>query len=183
MADSVCAARAMRSCESGAAAIEFALAVPLFLALMFGVIEYARFVWTIEAVQETATAGAQMHRLDAGRLLGERNLQPVERRHVHPVGGAEVGSDGAGGEHCDIDRDVVQRRIRAFTAPGDLYVPVRRPSADRLSCQRRGHHGFGLFSGLRRTMRRGWMRAFRGRGVGQIPLDLEARGEFPMLWA
>ncbi len=53
------AARAMRSCESGAAAIEFALVAPLFLALMFGVMEYARFVWTIEAVQETATAGAR----------------------------------------------------------------------------------------------------------------------------
>ncbi len=50
---------AIRSCERGAAAIEFALVVAPFLALMFGVVEYARYTWTIEAIQETATAGAR----------------------------------------------------------------------------------------------------------------------------
>lgn len=52
-------ARAIRSCERGAAAVEFALVVTPFLALMFGVVEYARYTWTIEAIQETATAGAR----------------------------------------------------------------------------------------------------------------------------
>ena len=49
----------MQSCESGAVAIEFALVVTPFFALIFGVVEIARYVWTIEAVQETAAAGAR----------------------------------------------------------------------------------------------------------------------------
>jgi Flp pilus assembly protein TadG len=53
------AARKMRSCESGAAAIELALTMPLFITLMLGICEYARFAWTYEAVQEAAFAGAR----------------------------------------------------------------------------------------------------------------------------
>jgi Flp pilus assembly protein TadG len=49
----------MRSCDSGAAAVEFALTVPLFLTLLVGVCEYARFEWTVEAVNETTMAGAR----------------------------------------------------------------------------------------------------------------------------
>ena len=116
------AARAMRSCESGAAAIEFALVAPLFLALMFGVMEYARFVWTIEAVQETATAGARCIGLTLNGCSTGGTYSEFERRLVHPVGGADMGADGAGGEHCDIDRDVVQRRIRVFAGQGQLHV-------------------------------------------------------------
>lgn len=53
------AARKMRSCERGAATIELALTMPLFITLMLGVCEYARFAWTYEAVQEAAFAGAR----------------------------------------------------------------------------------------------------------------------------
>ncbi len=49
----------IRSGERGAAAVEFALVVPVFITLMLGVCEYARFAWTNEAVQETAFAGAR----------------------------------------------------------------------------------------------------------------------------
>ena len=53
------AAGTMLLCQSGAAAIEFALTVPLLITLMLGVCEYARFAWTNEAVQEAAFAGAR----------------------------------------------------------------------------------------------------------------------------
>jgi hypothetical protein len=45
--------------ERGASAVEFALvAVPL-LAIIFGTIEYGRLMWTRQALQESATAGAR----------------------------------------------------------------------------------------------------------------------------
>ncbi len=55
----VVAPRNIRSCERGAAAVEFALTMPAFIALMLGICEYARFAWTKEAVEEAAIAGAR----------------------------------------------------------------------------------------------------------------------------
>jgi Flp pilus assembly protein TadG len=43
----------------GVAAIEFALVAPIFLGLIFGTIEYGRLLWTKQALQQTAIAGAR----------------------------------------------------------------------------------------------------------------------------
>jgi Flp pilus assembly protein TadG len=43
----------------GATAVEFALVLPMFLALVFGSIEFGRLLWIKEALQETAIAGAR----------------------------------------------------------------------------------------------------------------------------
>lgn len=57
--------RAIRSCaplrrdRRGAAAVEFAAVLGPLLILIFGVFEYGRLMWTREALQETATAGAR----------------------------------------------------------------------------------------------------------------------------
>ena len=47
-----------RAC-GGASAVEFALVLPMFLTLVFGGIEFGRLLWTKEALQETAIAGAR----------------------------------------------------------------------------------------------------------------------------
>jgi Flp pilus assembly protein TadG len=43
----------------GATAVEFAAVLGPLLILIFGVFEYGRLLWTREALQETATAGAR----------------------------------------------------------------------------------------------------------------------------
>lgn len=43
----------------GTAAIEFAILAPPFLCLAFGVYEFGRALWTLEALQESATEGAR----------------------------------------------------------------------------------------------------------------------------
>ncbi|MGH7059321.1 MAG: TadE/TadG family type IV pilus assembly protein [Stellaceae bacterium] len=45
--------------RGGAAALEFALVAPAFLALLIGTIEFGRLLWTWQALQETAGAGAR----------------------------------------------------------------------------------------------------------------------------
>jgi Flp pilus assembly protein TadG len=47
-----------RACR-GTAALEFALLALPFFALIFGTIEYARLLWSSQALQETATAAAR----------------------------------------------------------------------------------------------------------------------------
>jgi Flp pilus assembly protein TadG len=39
--------------------VEFALVAPVFLALLFGILEFGRALWTLQALQETAIAGAR----------------------------------------------------------------------------------------------------------------------------
>lgn len=43
----------------GTAAIEFALVAPAILGLLFGTVEFGRLLWTEQALQETAIAGAR----------------------------------------------------------------------------------------------------------------------------
>ena len=90
--------------------------------------------------------GGAMHRHEPEQLFAQWNLQPVERRLVHPERGAEVAADGARGEHHDIDLGLVQRRHGIFESAGHLHVPVRRSCADRPFCDRKGHHGRRLAS-------------------------------------
>lgn len=44
---------------AGTTAVEFALVAPMFLMLVFGTIEFGRLLWTEEALQQTAIAGAR----------------------------------------------------------------------------------------------------------------------------
>lgn len=45
--------------RSGASAVEFALVAPVFLLMLFGMIEFARLFWTTHALHETAIATAR----------------------------------------------------------------------------------------------------------------------------
>jgi hypothetical protein len=53
-------------CDSGAAALEFALVAPAFLALLVGSVELGRLLWTWQALQESAGAGARCMALAQG---------------------------------------------------------------------------------------------------------------------
>ncbi len=53
------ALRRITAAEGGATAVEFALVAPMFLMLVFGAIEFGRVLWTEQALQEAAIAGAR----------------------------------------------------------------------------------------------------------------------------
>jgi Flp pilus assembly protein TadG len=56
----------LRRAVSGTAAIEFAILAPPFLCLAFGVYEFGRALWTLEALQESATQGARCIGVQSG---------------------------------------------------------------------------------------------------------------------
>lgn len=43
----------------GTVVIEFALVAPVFLALVFGIVEYSRYLWMLQALQQVAVDGAR----------------------------------------------------------------------------------------------------------------------------
>ncbi|HEY1426353.1 MAG TPA: TadE/TadG family type IV pilus assembly protein [Caulobacteraceae bacterium] len=51
--------------DAGATAVELAFILPLFLVLVFGVFEFARLMWTREALAQTAAAGARCMAMSA----------------------------------------------------------------------------------------------------------------------
>jgi Flp pilus assembly protein TadG len=51
----------------GASAVEFALVAPLFFMLLFGCIEFGRLLWTQEALQQAAIAGARCMGISQGK--------------------------------------------------------------------------------------------------------------------
>ena len=53
------ALRTLGRAQNGATLVEFALVAPVFLALLFGALEFGRALWTQQALQETAIAGAR----------------------------------------------------------------------------------------------------------------------------
>ncbi|RCS23048.1 pilus assembly protein [Phyllobacterium salinisoli] len=48
-----------RQSKCGASAVEFALVLPVFLLMLFGIVEFGRLFWTSHALQETAIATAR----------------------------------------------------------------------------------------------------------------------------
>lgn len=48
-----------RRSEQGASAVEFALVLPVFLLMTFGIIEFGRLFWTSHALHETAISTAR----------------------------------------------------------------------------------------------------------------------------
>jgi Flp pilus assembly protein TadG len=55
----------------GSTAVEFALVLPMFLMLVFGGIEFGRLLWTKQALQETAIAGARCMAIAQGSTKTE----------------------------------------------------------------------------------------------------------------
>jgi Flp pilus assembly protein TadG len=53
------ALRTLGRAQHGAVMVEFALVAPIFLALLFGIFEFGRALWTQQALQQTAIVGAR----------------------------------------------------------------------------------------------------------------------------
>ena len=58
----------LRAARSGTTAVEFALVAPLFLMFLFGTVEFGRLLWTREALQQSAIAGARCMALAQGAV-------------------------------------------------------------------------------------------------------------------
>ncbi|MXO65132.1 TadE/TadG family type IV pilus assembly protein [Altericroceibacterium endophyticum] len=57
--------RQMMACRSGAAIIEFALLAPIFIAMLIGLIEFSRLLWTRHTLDEVAYSTSRCMSMDS----------------------------------------------------------------------------------------------------------------------
>jgi Flp pilus assembly protein TadG len=98
--------------DRGAVAVEFALVLPLFLLLIFGIVQYG---WTFYQTQETAQAAREGARIAA---VGELETGPLQTYVANQIVSSSVAasavtvcfSEGAGGDAgLDIGDEITMR--------------------------------------------------------------------------
>ena len=67
----------MLSCEKGVGAIEFALILPAFVALLFGIIEFGRYVYTAAALNSATRQAVRM-----AIVRSEQSGNPVQQAEL-----------------------------------------------------------------------------------------------------
>lgn len=65
----------LRRSVAGAAIVEFALLAPVFLALLFGVVEFCRIMWVRQVVAEAAFKSARCASMGLADCQGASNIQ------------------------------------------------------------------------------------------------------------
>lgn len=95
----------------GQALVEFAFVVPIFLLLLFGIIEFGRYVYTVQILNNAAREGARY-----AIVHGSESLNPTG-----PMPGGAPGSDIAG--------EAVKAVVRRF-AVGVVGANISFPPVD-----------------------------------------------------
>lgn len=79
----------LHSSQRGVAAVEFALVLPLLLAITFGLIEFGLFMYNQQVLTNAAREGARAGIVQtSGPRLTESNIQAVVMRYLRPPDGA-----------------------------------------------------------------------------------------------
>ncbi|MDN4160620.1 TadE/TadG family type IV pilus assembly protein [Nocardioides abyssi] len=112
--------RERRGKEGGAAAVEFALLLPLLLLLVFGIVQYGLYFWTLQGGSDIAR--------DAARLsaVGTPDKCLTFRSAVR----AQVESLNGAGEVATITRTYVDASPNGINVGDTVRVRVEFPAAD-----------------------------------------------------
>jgi hypothetical protein len=90
--------------------VEFALVAPVFLAPLFGTLEFGRALWTQQALQQTAIAGARCMALPQTNCATAAYLQLGKYGNLYPRGREPVGDFASEREHHPKQRCQLGRR-------------------------------------------------------------------------
>jgi TadE-like protein len=96
--------------QNGATLVEFALVSPVFLAPLFGTLEFGRALWTQQALQQTAIAGARCMALPQTNCATAAYLQLGKYGNLYPRGREPVGDFASEREHHPKQRCQLGRR-------------------------------------------------------------------------
>jgi TadE-like protein len=108
----------------GQALVEFALVFPVFMLILFGVIEVGRFVYTDNALSQAAREGARLAAVEA-RWLGDSGLSCV-------VSPSDITSEKPGAHVCPATPDDLKADV--IDAVNRMVVGLGTVSTVYLSC-------------------------------------------------
>jgi Flp pilus assembly protein TadG len=133
----------LRACR-GTAAIEFALLAPPFIMLVLGAVEYGRLLWTTQALQQTAIAGARCMAIpQAACKSGTGYDAATTKSYIQSVGGGWGLSIAAGditlatsascGSTASYSQVTIARTF-ASVVPAVMLLPVGGKSLSASAC-------------------------------------------------
>lgn len=114
----------------GQALVEFALVFPVFMLLLFGLFEGARFVYTNNALSQAAREGARLAAVEA-RWLGDNELSCV-------ASPADITAANPGAHVCPVNPaalkghvvDAVNRMVVGLGTVSSVYLSCNAGAAD-----------------------------------------------------
>ena len=107
--------------RSGASAVEFALVVFPLMLVIFGVVEFGRAMWTREALQETAIAGARcLGVLNSNCATGRAYSASATTAYVQTV--ARAWGIDLPGTSVSLDRNATCAGVSGFSSVSINYT-------------------------------------------------------------
>ncbi len=125
--------RSRRARDRGAAAVEFAIVLPLLLLLVFGIIDFGRLLNAQITLTQAAREGARL------AALGQPEVTVVSRAQSAATGLSPVAVTVTG---CPVGADPTADAVvsvsysMSFATPvGDLGSPIRLTARGVMSCE------------------------------------------------
>ncbi|MCH7932056.1 MAG: pilus assembly protein [Proteobacteria bacterium] len=123
------------ACRLGSVAIEFAVLLPVFLALIYGLFEFARVAWTQTTLEYAVEEAARFAMVNPS--ASETEITDVANDSATGLDAAEIHQrelrDGGRGRVRDGGRDIQLRSHREDRGGRDLRHHQHGPDADRPS--------------------------------------------------
>ncbi len=120
--------------EGGQSLVEFALVFPIFIVMLFGLIDGARFVYSDSVLSQAAREGARLAAVEAGW-----------------IGKTSTGCGSAGGPVCPASVAVLEQDIRV--AVNRMVVGLATLSTVHIRCDNAGNEPTGAWTGVSCTNR------------------------------
>lgn len=118
----------LRRCRRGATIVEFALLAPVFLAMMLGLIEIARLIWTRQTLEEVAFETARC--MSVGTTCATADARrgfAVERAHAMGLTLSPAGVVPVAATTCNGAKGANRVVLRlAFVSAARGLVPLPR---------------------------------------------------------
>lgn len=129
--------RALAACVRGATAIEFALLAPVFLLLLFGIIEVGRLLWVKQVLTEASFSAARCAALGTTACKAASDVQAFAAARALRWGlkldSAQVGYTAS--TTCDGNAGMVQVTVSyAFASPLSGFLTMLPATVQGRGC-------------------------------------------------